>query len=436
MSKINWRTPVRAGALALFSLANLSAQEPLPPQKLTLKQAVALAVENSREVALARVRQNVAEKTAAVDRAPFRPNFYGGSGAAYTRGFPLTAAGGAPSIFNTSFVVTVLNPPLRGEVRAAEERAEAQRLGVDQARDTVIARAASAYLELVKVRHSLDLLRRERASAQKIVDLTRERRSEGLELPMELTRVQLSAARVEQLIVHLEGREDALEADLRAMMGLPADQPIEVAPEELPVGGDQSVRDLIAMALANNVELKQAEAERRAREHRLKGERGGYWPTVDLVSEYSLYSKANNFDQFFRRFQRNSLNFGIAVRIPIFSARTSAEVALAKSNLSAAEIELKTKRSDLEREVRRQAHRTRELDANREVARLALQLAQENLRVLQVQFEEGRLNLREVEKARLEESDKWMAFLDSDYERQQAQLELLRMTGQLARVFQ
>jgi outer membrane protein len=273
-------------------------------------------------------------------------------------------------------------------------------------------------------------------SAQKIVDLTRDRKSEGLELPMELTRVQLSAARVEQLIVHLEGREDALEADLRGMMGLPADQPIEVAPEELPVGGDQSVRDLIAMALANNVELKQAEAERRAREHRLRGERGGYWPTVDLVSEYSLYSKSNNFDQFFRRFQRNGVNFGVAVRIPIFSARTSAEVALAKSNLSAAEIELKTKRSDLEREVRRQAHRTRELEANREVARLALQLAQENLRVLQAQFEEGRLNLREVEKARLEESDKWMAFLDSDYERQQAQLELLRTTGQLARVFQ
>ncbi len=436
MSKINWKSPAWAGAFAVFSLASLSAQEPAPPQKLTLKQAVTLAVQNSREVALARLRENVAEKTAAVDRAQFRPNLYGGSGAAYTRGFPLTAAGGAPSVFNTSFVETVLNRPLRGELRAAEERAEAQRLGVDQVRDAVIARAASAYLELAKVRHSLDLLRRERGSAQKIVDLTRNRQNEGLELPMELTRAQLSAARVEQRIVHLEGREDALEADLRGMMGLPADQPIEVAPEELPAGGDQSVRDLIAMALASNVELKQAEAERRAREHRLKGERGGYWPTVDLVSEYSLYSKANNFDQFFRRFQRNSLNFGVAVRIPIFSARTSAEVALAKSNLSAAEIELKTKRSDLENEVRRQAHRTRELDANREVARLALQLAQENLRVLQAQFEEGRLNLREVEKARLEESDKWMAFLDSDYERQQAQLELLRTTGQLARVFQ
>lgn len=436
MNKIYWTTPLQAGALALVSLVTAFAQEPSPPQKLTLKQAVTLAVQNSRELALARIQQNIAEKTAALDRAQFRPNLYSGSGAAYTRGFPLTAAGGAPSVFNTEFVQTVLNAPLRGEVRAAEERAQAQRLGVEQVRDAVIVRAASAYLELVKVRHALELLRRQRESAQRIVDVTRERSSAGVELPIELTRAQLSAARIEQRIVLLEGREDVLEGELRALMGLPADQPLEVTPEELPSGAEQPVRELVDLAMANNVALKQAEAERRAREHRLKGERGGYWPTLDLVGEYSLYSKVNNFDQFFRRFQRHSLNLGIAARIPIFSSRTSAAVAQAKSELSAAEIEVKSKRSGLELNVRRRARRTRELDASREVARLDLQLAQENLRLLQAQFQEGRANLRDVEKARLEESDKWMAFLDADYERQQAQLELLRTTGQLARVLQ
>ncbi len=435
MNKMNWKTPLRAGAFALVSLISASAQEPSAPQKLTLKQAVALAVKNSRELALARIQYNVAEKTAAVDRAQFRPNLYTGSGAAYTHGFPLTA-GGPPSVFNTSYIQTLFNAPLRGELRAAEERAEVQRLGVEQVRDTVIVRTASSYLELAKVRHALELLRRQRESAQKIVDVTRERLSAGVELPIELTRAQLSAARIEQRVVHLEGREEILEGELRALMGLPADEPLEAAAEELPSSADQPVRELVELAVANNVALKQAEAERRAREHRLKGERGGFWPTLDIVGEYNLYSNVNNFDQFFQHFQRHSLNLGIAAKIPIFSARTSAAVAMAKSDLSAAEIELKRKRSELEIEVRRQARRTRELDASREVARLDLQLAQENLHVLQAQFEEGRANLREVEKARLEESDKWMAFLDADYERQQGQLELLRTTGQLAQVLQ
>ncbi len=436
MNKMNWKAPLWAAALALGWLAGVSAQEPAASQKLTLRQAVALAVRNSRELALARLQYNVAEKTAALDRAQFRPNLFTGSGAAYTHGFPLTAAGGAPSVLNTEYVQTVFNPPLRGELRAAEERAETQRLGVDQVRDAVIVRTASAGLELAKVRHSLELLRRERESTQRIADVTRERLAAGLELPVELTRAQLAAARVEQRLVHLEGREEALEGELRGLMGLPADQPLDIVAEELPAGAEQPVRELVEQALASNVSLKQAEAERRAREHILKGQRGGYWPTLDLVGQYSLYSNVNNFDKFFRRFQRHSLNLGVALRIPIFSARTSAAVALAKSDLSAAEIQVNSKRSDLEVEVRRQARRTRELDVNRDVARLELQLAQENLRVLQAQFQEGRANLRDVEKARIEESDKWMAFLDADYERQQGQLELLRTTGQLAKVFQ
>ena len=51
--------------------------------------------------------------------------------------------------------------------------------------------------------------------------------------------------------------------------------------------------------------------------------------------------------------------------------------------------------------------------------------------MLQARFEEGRANLRDLELARLGENDKWLAFLDSDYDRQKAQLELLSITGDL-----
>jgi outer membrane protein TolC len=90
----------------------------------------------------------------------------------------------------------------------------------------------------------------------------------------------------------------------------------------------------------------------------------------------------------------------------------------------------------LEADVQRQARQAREFDAEREVARLELKLAQENVRVLQAQFDEGRANLRDLEKARLEENDKWRAYLDAGFARQLAQLELMRTTGQLAKVFQ
>jgi hypothetical protein len=41
-----------------------------------------------------------------------------------------------------------------------------------------------------------------------------------------------------------------------------------------------------------------------------------------------------------------------------------------------------------------------------------------------------------LEAAHLEENDKWLAFLDANFGRQQAQLELLRTTGQVSQVLQ
>ena len=401
-------------------------------ERLTLKRAVALATQNSREMALARIQHNVAERSAGVAGSAFLPNLYTGSGLAYTNGFPL----GAPTAFNLSYVQTVFNPPLRGEFRASQERAEVRRLDVERTRDAVILRTVSSYLELVKVRHSLELMRKERDSAQKILDVTRARAGEGLELPIEVTRAQLTAARIEQRIVQLEGREDVLEIDLRNLLGLAYDQRIEVEREDVPLDGIQPTSQLIQLAMDNNLEILQAEHERRAQEHRLKGEKGGYLPTVDLVAQYGLFSRFNNYDEFYNRFERHNVTLGVQARISIFSSRTTSAVRLARTQLTAAELELKNKRADIEIAVRKQVRGIREAESGREVNRLELQLAQDNLRVVQARFEEGRVSLRELEQARLEEHNKWMAFLDADFVLQQAQLEILRTTGQLARVFQ
>ena len=87
-------------------------------------------------------------------------------------------------------------------------------------------------------------------------------------------------------------------------------------------------------------------------------------------------------------------------------------------------------------DVRRKARQVHEADLGGEVARLELQLAQENVRVLQAQFDQGRGSLRDLEAAHLDENDRWMSFLDANYARQQAELDLLGRTGQLGKVLQ
>src|SRR2546430_2774668 len=406
------------------------------PVALTLKRAIELALQNSKEIQVAKIQASVADRAAQITKAQFMPNLYAGSGAGYTYGIPETPGGRAPSIFNVSYTEQIFNEPLRGQAKETEEQSKAQKIVLEDAKSNVITRTAMAYLELGKVRHALELLRKEQESAEKILQVTEERQGEGYELPVEVTKAQLTKAQVIQRILQLEGREDELEVFLRYQLGLSEAQSIEVTPEELPGEAEQAGGNLVAMALTRHSGVQLAGADLRAKEFRLKGEKRGYFPTLELVSVYSVLAKFNNYSRFFTTFQRNNFNAGIDVHMPIFSAQTKAAVGMAEINLEAARVNLTNKKTELTADVRQKTRRVRERDAAKEVARLELQLAQQNVTVFQAQFAEGKLNLREVEKARLEENEKWMAYLDANFQKQQAQLDLLKTAGQLDKVWQ
>jgi len=434
-------------AKAIFLLAGMAwsavAQEPPAPRTneaapvvLTLKRAIELALQNSKDIQVAKIQGRLADHSALISKAEFLPNLYVGSGLGYTYGIPETPGGRAPAIFNVTYTQQVFNEPARGQSKELQEQARSQSIVLRDVQNSVIARTAMAYLELAKVRHGMELLQKERSGADRILQVTQERQGEGFELPVEITKAQLTKARVGQRLIQLEGREDELEVFLRAQLGLAENQSIEVSPEDLPGEAEQEGANLVAMAMQNNTGLQLAESDVRAKEFRLTGEKRAYLPTLQLVSIYSLLGNFNNYSQFFNHFQRNNYNLGIDMHIPLFSARTKASIGLAQVNLDAAKATLSNKKTEVSAEVRQKTRRMREMSAAKEVARLELQLAQQSVAVLQSQLEEGKTNLREVERARIDENDKWLAYLDANFGRQQAQLELLRAAGQLDKVWQ
>ena len=408
------------------------------PMVLTLKRSIDLALQNSKDIQLAKIQARVADNSADLTKAEFLPNLYAGSGAGYTYGLPETPGGRPPDIFSITYTQEVLNGPLRGLAKEQQEQAKSQRLVLEDTRNVVVERVASAYLELLKVRHSLELLRKEKDSAEKIVDVTQERQGEGFELPTEVTRAQLTKAQVIQRILQLEGRQDELEVFLRDQLGLATEQTFEVTPEDLPGSAEQEGATLVAMATQGNTSLAFAESDVKAKEFRLAGEKKGYWPTLQLVGIYSVLEKYSfrNYSNIYSNFMYNNLNVGINVNVPIFSSKTRANVALAQASLDAAKLNLANKRTQVSADVRQKSRKVQEADAAKEVARLELQLAQQNVAVLQSQFNEGKTNLRDMEKARLQENEKWMAYLDANFQRQRAQLELLRTAGQLEKALE
>ena len=431
--------------IAVLALAgcSLQAQEQSAPTQtethavtFTLRRAIELALQNSREIQVAKLQASLANRSALITKAQFLPNIYAGSGAGYTYGIPETPGGRAPALFSTTYTEQVFNRQLRGQGKELEEQAKSQKILLEDATNRVIVGTAAAYLELGMVRHSLEVLRKEQGSAERILGVTEQREKENLELPMNVTKDQLLKARIAQRILQLEGREDELQVFLRSQTGLAPDTAIDVSPEDLPGAAEQEGANLVAMAMQSSPSLRAAESDVRAKEFRLKGEKRAYYPELQLVAVYSRLANFNNYLDFFKKFQANNFNAGVQVQMPLFSAQTRANIALAKVNLDVAKANLADQKNQISADVRKKTRAVRERDAAKEVARLELQLAQQSVSVLQSQFQEGKVNLRDVERARLEENEKWMAYLDANFQRQQAQLDLLKTAGQLDKVWQ
>src|SRR5712692_1741659 len=298
--------------LPLAMPARAQEAQPIPTStsavSLTLKRAIELALQNSKDIQIAKLQASLADRSAMITKAQFMPNLYAGSGAGYTFGIPETPGGRAPALFDVTYTEQAFNEPLRGQGKELQEQAKSQKILLEDARNSVIVRTASTYLELATVRHSLELLRKEQESADKILAVTQQREKENFELPVAITKDQLTKARVVQRILQLEGRQDELEVTLRGQTGLAENTQIEITPEDLPGVAEQEGANLVAMALQDNVALRVAQSDVRAKEFRLTGEKRGYFPTLQLVSVYSLLAKFNNYDQFFKTFERNNFN--------------------------------------------------------------------------------------------------------------------------------
>ena len=73
----------------------------------------------------------------------------------------------------------------------------------------------------------------------------------------------------------------------------------------------------------------------------------------------------------------------------------------------------------------------RQLAAARDVAKLEWEVAQGELEGVKARVQTGGANTRDEENAQLDTDDKHAAYLDAEFELSRAELQLLRLTGEL-----
>ena len=194
----------------------------------------------------------------------------------------------------------------------------------------------------------------------------------------------------------------------------------------------KSEEEAVQAALDANKDLRKLESQIASKQLEMRGVKAQRLPRVDLVAQYSLLAKFNNYAEFFNKYQENNEQIGMSFQIPFaVGPGVGAQIAQVASDISHLKVDLDNARNRLRSDLQQSFRNVHKSETAAEVARLDLEVAREQLSVYLAQMQEGRATLRQVEEARVAENDKWMAFYDAQYTMERARWSVLRLTGDL-----
>jgi outer membrane protein len=419
----------KALVLALVAASALRA-EVFP---MTLRQAVDTALKQNPDLALARLDQERARQSVRVAHDPFSPRISIGSGVAYTDGFPLSIEGAAPSIFQANATQFLFNRPQSYAVAQARENARGAEFGVSIKREEVAYRTASLYLDAEHAGRIGALARKDAESMQRVLETVEEQLREGRALPLNQKQAAYNLARVRQVAEGLEADQETAETALAIVLGFAAQDRVSPVEEERTAPAlPKSEEEVIQSALEDNKELRQLESQIAAKRLEMRGEKAARLPRVDLVAQYALMSNINNYSEFFNRFQRNNGQLGVSFQLPVLAGPgVGAQMAQTQVDMDRLRVQVSATRNRIASDIQQAFRDQKKAATAADVARLDLEVAREQLSVVLAQTQEGRAALRQVEEARVQENDKWIAFYDAQYGVEKARWNLLRLSGGL-----
>lgn len=409
----------------------VAAISPASAQQITFKRAIDMALKRSGTIAIGVADQVRTYENYSELRNAYLPSLTLGSGLGYQIGIPLSVAGSAPSIFNLTTQQYVLNFAQHDYIRAAKTEWKASDIDLQDRRDAVVMDTAILYSELTTVLGKLHALHEQDKAAQHGEFISTERRKEGLQSELDVKKAQLTRARVQMRLAQAEGDADLIRERLGKLIGVSAEN-LEVVEESIP--GPPAVNqdaDLAKIAAATNPSALLADARAVAAEQKARAESRMLMPTIDFSTQYAMLARFNNYDEFYRKFSRNNYSFGAEIRFPIFNWAQKAHAAAARADAAKAKRQAEEVRNQVSADTLKLQRSVRQLSAARDVAKLEYEVALATTDATQTKVQSGAATSADYEMARIDASDRYAGYLDTEFELYRAQVQLMRVTGDL-----
>lgn len=419
--------------LGAFAAAPLSAQ-------ISLTTAVDLALRNSPRVQVAAADVAHARGVLEESRDVYIPSISGGSGLGYSYGFPL----GQPTLFSFQAQSLAFSFSQKDYIRAARAGLDAANLALMDARQATAEDVVNTFIALDHDAGRQRALGEERDVAAKLVSIVEDRLNAGQDTAMGLTSSQLAAAQIRLNLLHAEDDTIVDQSHLAHLTGLPVEG-LHIAAESIPAITSPARSLPLAAPFSPGVQAAYVKAH--AKQEQAFGDARYLWrPQVAFAAEYSRFSTFNNYQEYYERvnpvtnkiipFQYNAAAIGVQITLPILDYPHKARARQSAADAIRAAHEADQERDQFTEGRLRTERSTLELAARAEVAELDQQLARQQLDVLEVQLQATGtgatpMTPKDEQNARLTERDKYLALLDAQFQMRQAQVNLLRQTGDL-----
>lgn len=422
-----------AGVAALLAAAPAAAQAPGDTVGLTLQDAVRRAMAGNEDIQLARAQQGLANAQITQARAGAFPQVSGG--VVYNRtlasifdnisfggppdpgggngggngdgdGPPNPLAGlpfGQANTWNASLQIT--QPLYTGgrvgtalaiarNVRAAAE------FQVQEAESEVALQVRTAYFQTVFADEMVGIAREAYALADAVLQQVELFRSQGTASEFDVLRARVERDNLEPAIVEAGNARRLAELNLKRLIGLPAEQPLETL---TPLTPEVAAVDRAALeaAVAQRAVLRSMDEQVRAREGAVRIARADRLPTVGMAANFAYQAFPSEIVPLDTEWRRDwALTFQAS--IPVFDGfRTRGQIQQAQAELRMAELQRTQLRQGLDIELEAALGEFDAARAQIEARRTTVVQARRTLELAELRFRTGLATQLDISNARL-----------------------------------
>lgn len=414
----------------LFSALLLGAL-PLGGETVEFRQAIAQALKHSGTMLTATAARDRATQLYRAERFAYMPTILFGSGLGTSFGQPISVAGDAPALMNVTHTQTLFNLAQRDTIRAAHSDVAAAGLELSDRSEQVILDTALTYLELDNTAQRLAAAQQQKQAADQAWNTAQQRQQEGMSSQLDVKRAELDAARVDLSLAQLETNVTVLREQLARAIGDSAQNLETVTSSIPPAPALPNLDDVAAAALSNSTAVLAADERLHGARLRARAEHHVNYPSINFAGQYAYLSTMYHYDEYYKKYSQNNYSFGLNIRIPITNFAQNARAAAADADALRAEAEAQAARERVSDDAVRAQRTVHQLEAAVRVSRLEYEVAQATIDATELQIKQGHATIRDQQIAQADVAAHQVTLLNSQFEFQRAQLQLLRQTGGL-----